>query len=79
MPEVFDEEAFARRRNAWTKAQCRRPCDRCDGTHPQKHHATVTGENLCHDCFAEAGEAEQRFPGDSGANRRADPYEEVSE
>ena len=46
----------------------RDPCDVCGKRH-QFHHASVYGENLCHDCYLEKGEpCTQLYPGDWGGS-----------
>ncbi len=65
---AYLDEEYNKLRNAYHAAYTRRdPCDVCGKSHPQYHHATVWGENLCHDCYEAKGKpCTQIYPGDRG-------------
>ncbi len=51
---------------AYNAAYKRRdPCDICK-KQLSHHHATIFGENLCHDCYLELNPVVQHYPGDRG-------------
>jgi hypothetical protein len=51
---------------AYLAASKRDPCDRCGDIHSY-HHATVYGQNLCHNCWEKSGRTcTQMYCGDKG-------------
>lgn len=65
------QEDYQKNVAAYHAAYKRRdPCDWCGRQHPNNHHATVYGENICHWCYEniEGKVCTQLYPGDWGGS-----------
>ncbi len=68
MFQEYWEENKKRVRAFMAAYKNRDPCDWCKRQHPQWHHATVYGDNICHWCYLAVGGriCTQLYPGDEG-------------